>query len=121
GHNLQGKTLGIIGFGHVGRRLASICGTGLQMRILVSDSHRTPEQLRPYDAELLDLHDMLPQCDFVAICCSLTPETRNMMAGREFALMPPHAYFITTARGGIHDEQALVRALEQKQIAGAGV
>jgi len=121
GHNLQGKTLGIIGFGHVGRRLATICQAVLQMRILVSDTHRVPADVAPYDARLVPLHSMLQQSDFVAVCCSLTPETHHMMGAPEFALMQPHAYFITTARGGIHDEQALVHALQQKQIAGAGV
>jgi len=121
GRNVHGKTLGIIGFGNVGRQLTTLCRRAFDMRVLVCDSHRTPDEVSPYGAELVSLHDMLPQCDFVAVCCSLTDETRNMIGATEFALMPPHAYFITTARGGIHDEQALITALERKQIAGAGV
>lgn len=125
GNNLQGKTLGIIGFGHVGQRLAAICQAGLQMRILATRS-RQPRALPAGPAAdqgvtFLALHDMLPQCDVVAVCCALTPETHHLIGAREFALMPAHAWFVTAARGGIHDEAALVAALEQGRIAGAGV
>lgn len=117
GSNIQGKTVGIIGYGHVGKQLARTCKLAFDMRVLVCSGRQPDDDFVEWTA----LHDMLPQCDFVAVCCSLTDETRNMIGATEFALMPPHAYFITTARGGIHDEQALITALERKQIAGAGV
>jgi D-3-phosphoglycerate dehydrogenase / 2-oxoglutarate reductase len=63
----------------------------------------------------------LRRSDFVSINCPLTPETRNLIGAREYALMQPTAYFITTARGSIHDEAALERALRDKTIAGAGL
>ena len=67
------------------------------------------------------LDDLLRQADYVSINCPHTAETRGMIGAREFALMQPHAYFITTARGGIHDEAALAEALRANQIAGAGL
>ena len=67
------------------------------------------------------LQSMLSQADYVSINCPHTAETRGMMGAAQFATMQPHAYFITTARGGIHDEAALAAALTAKQIAGAGL
>jgi D-3-phosphoglycerate dehydrogenase len=67
------------------------------------------------------LDDLLGQADYVLINCPHTAETRGMIGARQFALMQPHAYFITTARGGIHDEAALEAALRAKRIAGAGL
>jgi D-3-phosphoglycerate dehydrogenase len=67
------------------------------------------------------LDELLRRADFVSINCPLDEGTRGMIGAREFALMQPHAYFITTARGFIHDERALAEALRSKQIAGAGL
>ena len=63
----------------------------------------------------------MKRSDFVSINCPLTPQSRKFIGAREFALMEPDAYFITTARGSIHDEEALERALRDKKIAGAGL
>jgi D-3-phosphoglycerate dehydrogenase len=72
-------------------------------------------------AEKTTLDDLLRRADYVSINCPLTAETRGMIGAREYALMQPHAYFITTARGGIHDEAALEAALRAERIAGAGL
>jgi len=117
GSNIQGKTVGIIGYGHVGKQLARTCKLAFDMRVLVCSGRQPDDDFVEWTA----LHDMLPQCDFVAVCCALNERTRGIIGAREFALMPPHAYFITAARGGIHDEAALTQALQQRQIAGAGV
>jgi D-3-phosphoglycerate dehydrogenase / 2-oxoglutarate reductase len=69
----------------------------------------------------VELDELLRRADFVSINCPLDESTRGMIGAREFALMQPHAYFITTARGHIHDERALADALREKQIAGAGL
>ena len=121
GHNALGKTVGIVGFGNVGTRLGELCRAALQMRVLVCDEHRSAGYIRERGAEKTDLNGLLHRSDFVAICCALTDETRGMIGAREFASMQKHAYFITAARGGIHDETALAEALIQKRIAGAGV
>ena len=77
--------------------------------------------MRARGAEKVELDDLLRRSDFVSINCPLTAETRGMIGAREYALMQPHAYFITTARGFIHDEAALEQALRDKKIAGAGL
>jgi D-3-phosphoglycerate dehydrogenase len=69
----------------------------------------------------VELDELLRRADFVSINCPLDESTRGMIGAPEFALMQPHAYFITTARGHIHDERALAEALREKQIAGAGL
>src|SRR5258705_10569551 len=71
--------------------------------------------------EKVELDELLSRSDYVSVSCPLTRESRGMIGAREFALMRPHAYFITTARGFIHDEAALLEALRSKLIAGAGL
>lgn len=122
GDDVLGRTIGIIGIGHVGSRVAELCRGLFQMRVLVYDPYLTREQIAARGAEKMDaLDDLLRQADYVSINCPHTAETRGMIGAREYALMQPHAYFITTARGGIHDEMELAEALQARQIAGAGL
>jgi D-3-phosphoglycerate dehydrogenase len=121
GRNALGKTLGIIGFGNVGTSLAALCRSALRMRILVHDAYRDAETIAVQGCEQAPLDELLARSDFVVVCCSLTGETRGMIGARQFASMQKHAYFVTAARGGIHDEAALIEALREKRIAGAGV
>ena len=121
GHEALGKTVGIIGLGNVGRRIAELCGGLFRMKVLAYDPYLSAEEMRARGAQKVELDEMLRQADFVSINCPLTNETRKMMGAREFALMKPSAYFITTARGFIHDEEALERALRDNKIAGAGL
>jgi D-3-phosphoglycerate dehydrogenase len=121
GRNTAGRTLGIIGFGNVGRILAAMCHAAFGMRVLVCDSHRTPDDVANAGCEHVGLDTLLHDSDYVAVCCPLNAETRGMLGAAQFAQMRRQAYFITTARGGIHDEAALVAALAEKRIAGAGV
>jgi D-3-phosphoglycerate dehydrogenase len=121
GRNAQGRTIGIIGLGEVGRRVARICGQGLDMRVLAYDPYLTEAVIRERGAMAVSLHELLVQSDYVTIHCPYNPETKGMIAGRELALMKPDSYLITTARGGIVDEDALADALASGQIAGAGV
>ena len=121
GHDIAGKTIGIVGLGNIGSRVAELCRALFGMRVLACDPYVSAEQMSARGAEKYGLDDLLAQADFVSINCPLTAETRGMIGAREFALMQPHAYFITTARGHIHDETALVGALEAKAIAGAGL
>ncbi len=121
GRNAQGRTIGIIGIGNVGMRVARICGKGLDMRILAYDPYLTEAQIQERGATPVKLEDLLKQSDFVTIHCPYNAATKDMLHRRELALMQPHAYLITTARGGIVNENALADALAAGQIAGAGV
>lgn len=121
GTELKGKTLGIIGIGHVGGRLAELCKALFGMRILAVDPYLTAEQIAAKGAEKSDLDAMLVAADYVSVNCPRTAETMNLMDARAFGLMRKHAYFVTTARGGIHDEAALEAALREGRIAGAGL
>ena len=122
GTELLDKTIGIIGIGNVGGRLAELCKGLFRMRVLAYDPYLSAAQIAAKGAEKVEkLDDMLRQADYVSVNAPYTKETKNMMGAREFALMQKHAYFVTTARGGIHDEDALAEALAAKQIAGAGL
>jgi D-3-phosphoglycerate dehydrogenase len=121
GREAYGKTLGIIGLGNVGRRVAELAGTLFHMEMLAYDPFLSADVIRARGAEKVELDELLRRADFVSINCPLTGQSRKMMGAREFALMKPDAYFITTARGSIHDEEALDRALHDKKLAGAGL
>jgi D-3-phosphoglycerate dehydrogenase len=122
GDDVQGRTIGIIGLGHVGSRVAELCRGLFQMRVLAYDPYLTAEQIGAKGAEkVATLENLLGVADYVSVNCPHTAETRGMMGAAQFAMMQPHAYFISTARGGIHDEAALARALTATQIAGAGL
>jgi D-3-phosphoglycerate dehydrogenase / 2-oxoglutarate reductase len=122
GDDVQGRTIGIIGLGHVGSRVAELCRGLFQMRVIAYDPYLTAEQIAAKGAEkVATLEAMLRQADYVSVNCPHTAETRGMMGAAQFELMSPHSYFITTARGGIHDEAALAAARTAKQIAGAGL
>jgi D-3-phosphoglycerate dehydrogenase / 2-oxoglutarate reductase len=121
GRNAHGRTIGIIGIGNVGRRVAYICGKGLDMRVLAYDPYLSGADIAARGATPATLDDLLAQSDFVTVHCPYNAETRSMLAERELGLMQPDAYLITTARGGIVDEAALAEALANRTIAGAGV
>jgi D-3-phosphoglycerate dehydrogenase len=121
GNEAGGKTIGIVGLGNVGRRIAELCNGLLHMKVLAYDPYLTTEEMAARGGEKVELDDLLRRSDFVSISCPLTKESRGMIGAREFALMQPHAFFITTARGFIHDEAALFETLRDKRIAGAGL
>ncbi|MFH0299378.1 hydroxyacid dehydrogenase [Bradyrhizobium sp. 31Argb] len=121
GNEAQGKTIGIVGLGNVGRRIAELCRGLLHMKVIAYDPYLSAEEMAKRGGEKVELDELLCRADFVSISCPLTKESRGMIGGREFALMQQHAFFITTARGFIHDEEALEDALRNKRIAGAGL
>jgi D-3-phosphoglycerate dehydrogenase / 2-oxoglutarate reductase len=121
GTEAQGRTIGIVGLGNVGRRIAELCKGLLGMKVLAYDPYLSASEIAARGGEKVELDDLLRGSDYVSINCPLTKESRGMIGGREFSLMQPHAYFITTARGFIHDEAALLEALRDKRIAGAGL
>ena len=121
GTEVQGKTIGIVGLGNVGHRIAELCKGLLGMTVLAYDPHLTASEMAERGGDKVELDELLRRSDYVSISCPLTKDNRGMIGAREFALMQPHAYFITTARGFIHDEAALAEALRNKLIAGAGL
>jgi D-3-phosphoglycerate dehydrogenase len=121
GTEVRGKTIGIVGLGNVGRRIAELCRGLLGMKVLAYDPYLTAAEMAGRGGEKVELDELLRRSDYVSISCPLTKESRGMIGAREFAAMQRHAYFITTARGFIHDEAALLDALRDKRIAGAGL
>jgi len=121
GHDLFGQTVGIVGLGNVGKRLAQLCSGLFSMPVLSYDPYVSAEVMQAHGVEKVDLATLMRQADFVSINCPLTDESRGLIGEAQYALMKPNAYFITTARGNIHDEKALEAALRAKRIAGAGL
>src|SRR5277367_3778745 len=121
GTEAEGKTIGIVGLGNVGRRIAALCNGLFRMKVLAYDPYLSAAEMAARGGEKVELDDLLRRSDYVSISCPLTKDNRGMIGARQFALMQPHAYFITTARGFIHDETALAEALRHKKIAGAGL
>ncbi|RPJ48237.1 MAG: D-glycerate dehydrogenase [Betaproteobacteria bacterium] len=121
GGGITGKTLGIVGMGGVGRAAAARAHA-FKLRVIYHD----PQRLPPADEQQLRItwvpfEELLAAADFVSIHAKLTPQTRHLFDDAAFARMKPTAYLINTARGPIVDEAALVRALRDKRIAGAGL
>lgn len=117
---LHGKTLGIIGLGAIGQQLARIA-RGIGMRVIAWTRHANILTAQELDLEFVPLDDLYKRADVVSVHVRMTPETANFVGEREFGLMKSSAIFINTARGGVVDEPALIRALETGQIAGAGL
>lgn len=120
GTQLEGKTVGIIGFGSIGRRLAQYL-QGFHCRILVHDLRYDEAQLQALNAEPSELMDLAAQADFVSVNCPLTPETRGIISEAFLSRMKPSAYLVNTSRGPTVDQAALIAALQAGKIAGAGL
>lgn len=120
GNDLFGKTLGIVGFGQIGARLSALCAP-FEMTVLIADPLVSADDAAMRGGCKVELRALLEQSDFVSLNVPLTEATRGMIGAREFAAMKPGAYFITTARGGTHDEDALVDALASGHLGGAGI
>jgi D-3-phosphoglycerate dehydrogenase len=120
GIELAGKTLGIIGMGNIGTRVA-IRARAFEMSFLVYDPYIPESHVTALGGKWVGLDELLTQSDFVTIHCPLTPETRGMIDQPRLALMKATAYLINAARGGIVNEDALCRALKQRKIAGAAL
>lgn len=122
GTDISGKTLGLVGFGRIGRSMARMAGQGFNARVLAYSPHTDAQSIRAAGAQKCEqLHEMLARCDFVSIHAVLNPETHHLIDTACFEAMKRTALFINAARGAIVDEEALVRALQSGQIAGAGL
>ena len=117
---LYETTAGIIGFGRTGRAVAKRC-LGFNMDVLVADPVADADTVARLGYRLVDLDELLREADFVSVHAPLNDETRHLIDARRLALMKPTAFLINTARGGLVDEAALIEALVEKRIAGAGL
>jgi D-3-phosphoglycerate dehydrogenase len=120
GQGVTGRTLGVIGFGNIGREVFRLAQP-LGMRHLAFDPHLSPDAGQDLGVELVDLDTLLADSDFVAVCCALTPDTHHLINAARLARMKPNAYLINVARGPIVDQGALTSALQERRIAGAGL
>lgn len=120
GNELCGKTLGLVGIGHIGSRVAKLA-RALDMRVLAVDPELDSPTVAERGAEKVELDKLLSESDVVSLHCPRNVETENMFDASKFQAMKPGAIFVTTARGGIHSESALQEALETEHLAGAGL
>lgn len=120
GVGLTRKTLGLIGAGSIGQEIIKLAQPFFA-RVIAADPYVDKEVVAEFGAALEPFDTVLREADFVVACCLLTPETRHLIDARALGLMKPSAYFINMARGPVHDETALIAALEQGKIAGAGL
>ncbi|MDP9373652.1 MAG: phosphoglycerate dehydrogenase [Chloroflexota bacterium] len=120
GTELWGGTLGVVGLGRVGKSVALIA-RGFGMRVLATDIQWDITFANEHGVSYVPLPRLLAESDFVSVHCPLTPETRGLIDDRALARMKPTAYLINTARGPVVEEAALVRALREGRIAGAGL
>lgn len=121
GHGVYGKTVGIIGAGRIGLRVARTMHTGFGCRILYVARTAKPQWETGLAARRAELDELLGESDFVSLHCPLTPETKHLLDARRLGLMKPTAVLVNTARGPVIDEAALVAALREKRIAAAGL
>lgn len=122
GRNANKATIGIVGLGEVGRRLARICKHGLDMRVLAYDPYVDAKTCEERGATKVDSLDaLLAESRYVSVHCPLSDETRDMIGAPQLAKMQQGAILVNTARGGIVDEHALAEALKSGHLAGAGV
>ena len=122
GTELLGRTLGVIGYGRIGRRVAEICALGLKMNVVVHDpcidlQQDTPERVMLTD----DLEAVLSDARFVTLHAPLLPATRHLISERELRLIPRGGYLVNASRGPVVDEQALIRVLRDGHLAGAAL
>lgn len=120
GSELKGKNIGILGVGRIGSALAHII-QGLNMHILGNDVNKSEEHIRSRGADPVGLNELLEKSDFVSVHVPLNENTLGLIGAQALSKMKPEAYLISTARGGIVDERALLSALENGQLRGAAL
>jgi phosphoglycerate dehydrogenase-like enzyme len=114
------KTIGVLGTGNIGKRVIQIAH-GFNMNILSTTAHPSPEKAKALGVKFVNLDTLLKESDIITLHVPLTPETEHMIGTRELAKMKPTAILINTARGNVVNEAALLEALREKMIAGAGL
>jgi D-3-phosphoglycerate dehydrogenase len=120
GFDLMGRTLGIVGIGHAGSRVAQLA-RAFGMKVLATDPFVSPQEIAQRGAEAVPLQQLLERSDIVSLHCPLDAGTRGLFGSAQFAAMKKGSLFISTARGNIHDEAALEQALRSGHLGGAGL
>jgi phosphoglycerate dehydrogenase-like enzyme len=120
GMDLEGQTLGVLGLGKLGTRTANIA-KAFGMKVIAWSQNLTPEKCKEADVEYVSKEDLFRQADFITIHVILSQRSRGLVGAKEIALMKPTAYLINTSRGPIIDEAAMLAALRDKKIGGAGL
>lgn len=121
GVELRDRTVGIIGFGGIGRELARLLSPFGVARILVFDPYTEPQALRERGVQPAALDELLTQADFISIHCPLTDETTGLIGKRELELMKPTAFLVNTSRGPVVDQDAITAALRARTLRGAAL
>ena len=122
GSDIAGKTVGLVGCGRIGANMARIAGAGFRARVVGYDPGKSPAEMRSIGVEPFDdLHAMLAASDFVSLHVALSEATQHLIGAAELAVMKPTAILINSARGALVDELALLHALKEGRIAGAGL
>lgn len=121
GEDIYGKSIALIGLGNIGTRVAELCANAFTMKVLGVDPFLDEATITRRGAQPAALAEGLAEADFVSVHCPLNASSRRMFGAEEFAAMKRNAIFITTARGGVHDEHALADALRSGHLRGAGL
>lgn len=121
GPGLQNSTVGIVGFGRIGQEIAKRLKPFKPQRIIYFNRSEKPKEALEIGAERVNFDELLTQSDFISVSCALTPETKEIFNESAFKKMKSNAVFINTSRGGVVDQNALVKALQEKTIWGAGL
>jgi phosphoglycerate dehydrogenase-like enzyme len=120
GHDIQGLTLGVVGLGNLGRRVANV-GKAFGMKVIAWSQNLTPEKCQEAGVDYATKEDLLRNADIVTIHLQLSERSTNLLGEKDLALMKPTAYLVNTSRGPIVDEKALIAALTAGRIGGAGL
>ncbi len=122
GVEVRDRVLGVVGYGRIGRRVTEICALGLKMPVLVFDPFLSSGVALPEGVSMVDSLDaLLPLVDFLTLHTPLMPETHHLMGERQFRMMKPGSFLINVSRGPVVDELALIQALQDGHLAGAGL
>ena len=120
GNEITGKTLGIIGMGRIGQIVADRA-RAFKMKVIYFNRNKLPKDFEKDATYYSDLKSMLPYCDYISLHTPATPETKNIINSETLKLFPKHSVFINTSRGSTVDDDALIEALKNKKIYGAGL
>jgi D-3-phosphoglycerate dehydrogenase len=120
GHEIHGRTLGIVGIGEVGTEVARLA-QAFALKVLATDPYVEAAEIRRRGAEPVSFDELLERADIVSLHCPRDERTVGMMGRAQYARMKKGAYFVSTARGGIHDEIALAESIRSGHLAGAGL
>jgi glyoxylate reductase len=121
GHDLAGRTIGIVGMGRIGYAMAQRCHGGWDMRVLYYDMYKNEAAEQALGAKQVDLDTLLRESDFISVHTDLNEKTRGMFGAAQFKKMKKTAIFVNTARGPLHDQKALYEALKSGTIFAAGL